>query len=326
MRPRLRLVRDDVPIRGRVVDPQGRPIAGATVRLRQIATVKDGVDLDAMLASGELDNDQTAAWYGDYNDAIWPGGHGTPGRPTPTAGSRSRGVGRDRIAALEIRGPDAGGWHALRDGPAGQDAAEAPPAADAAEPGHDVHAAAPPSPRLVGATFEHIVGPTKPIVGVVRSKATGQPVEGIRVFGRRGRPGRRSRPGPTPRAASASSACPRARSIRSPPTKDTGPSIPSSAPGSRSPTPRGSSRSRRRSSCPGASIVTGRLIDPATGRPVRPGQVSYFKLPTNPNAGDGNQRPNEPDRPDLPADRPARRGDDLCRRPAARTSPTPAPG
>ena len=51
----LRLVRDDVPIRGRVVDPQGRPIAGATVRLRQIATVKDGADLDAMLASGELE-------------------------------------------------------------------------------------------------------------------------------------------------------------------------------------------------------------------------------------------------------------------------------
>ena len=61
----LRLVRDDVPIRGRVVDPQGRPIAGATVRLCRIGAVKAGADLDAMLASGELDDEQTRRWYGD---------------------------------------------------------------------------------------------------------------------------------------------------------------------------------------------------------------------------------------------------------------------
>ena len=29
----LRLVKDDVPIRGRVIDIQGRPVAGATVQL-----------------------------------------------------------------------------------------------------------------------------------------------------------------------------------------------------------------------------------------------------------------------------------------------------
>ena len=36
----LRLVRDDVPIRGRVVDPQGRPVAGVTVRLRQVGAIE----------------------------------------------------------------------------------------------------------------------------------------------------------------------------------------------------------------------------------------------------------------------------------------------
>src|SRR5262249_9085601 len=41
----------------------------------------------------------------------------------------------------------------------------------------------PPKPALLGATFEHIVGPTKPITGVVRSKATGRPIEGALVAG-----------------------------------------------------------------------------------------------------------------------------------------------
>ena len=60
----LRLVRDDVPIRGRVLDTQGRPVAGATVQLRRIGVVKQGVDLDAMLASGECDHNLVSGWYG----------------------------------------------------------------------------------------------------------------------------------------------------------------------------------------------------------------------------------------------------------------------
>ena len=53
----LRLVRDDVPVRGRVLDSQGRPVAGVVVRIRAIWEVNDGVDLDAMLASGAVDEE-----------------------------------------------------------------------------------------------------------------------------------------------------------------------------------------------------------------------------------------------------------------------------
>ena len=133
----LSLVRDDVPIRGRVVDPQGRPIEGATVRLCQVGATRAGVDLDAMLASGELSNDLTGPWYGDYHGKTWPGGRNTW---TTDADGRFEVRGRrprpHRLA--EYRGPDAGGGHALCDGPAGEDPAEAPPAADAPESGHDV--------------------------------------------------------------------------------------------------------------------------------------------------------------------------------------------
>ena len=99
----LRLVRDDVPVRGRVLDSQGRPVAGVVVRIRAIWEVNDGVDLDAMLASGAVDENmsQMARRYGDALGSaapawqadpapLWPGA-GTPGPPAPTVGSRSGG-------------------------------------------------------------------------------------------------------------------------------------------------------------------------------------------------------------------------------------------
>ena len=102
----LRLVRDDVPVRGRVVDSQGRPVAGVVVRIRAIWEVNDGVDLDAMLASGAVDEEnmfQMAHRYGDslgWATPTWRAdprpsgpGAGTPGPPAPTVGSRSRGSG-----------------------------------------------------------------------------------------------------------------------------------------------------------------------------------------------------------------------------------------
>ena len=111
----LRLVRDDVPVRGRVLDSQGRPVAGVVVRVRAIWEVNDGVDLDAMLASGAVDEDmlrcapvRRLARLGDPDLAsgpapLWPGG-----RNTWTTGADGRfevrGIGRDRIARLEFHG------------------------------------------------------------------------------------------------------------------------------------------------------------------------------------------------------------------------------
>ena len=113
----LRLVRDDVPVRGRVLDSQGRPVAGVVVRIRAIWEVNDGVDLDAMLASGAVDEEnmfQIARRYGDSLGwatptwradpaPLWPGG-----RNTWTTGADGRfevqGIGRDRIARLEFHG------------------------------------------------------------------------------------------------------------------------------------------------------------------------------------------------------------------------------
>ena len=113
----LRLVRDDVPVRGRVLDSQGRPVAGVVVRIRAIWEVNDGVDLDAMLASGAVDEETCLRWRAGTETSLgsatptwradptplWPGG-----RNAWTTGADGRfevrGIGRDRIARLEFHG------------------------------------------------------------------------------------------------------------------------------------------------------------------------------------------------------------------------------
>ena len=102
----LRLARDDQPIRGRVLDSQGRAVAGATVRVAFLGLTRDGVDLDALLASGKLD------WDGSmvptirrpfWSSPTWIGGDGAV-----NTGADGRfelqGLGRDRVALLEIEG------------------------------------------------------------------------------------------------------------------------------------------------------------------------------------------------------------------------------
>jgi hypothetical protein len=89
----LRLVRDDVPVRGRVLDSQGRPVAEVIVRARAIREIDDGTDLDAVLASGAVDEGDmfriahrygdslggsTPAWRADPTP-LWPGGRNTSG-------------------------------------------------------------------------------------------------------------------------------------------------------------------------------------------------------------------------------------------------------
>jgi RNA polymerase sigma factor (sigma-70 family) len=195
----LRLVRDDVPVRGRVLDSQGRPVAGVAVRIRAIWEVKDGVDSDAMLASGAVDENmsQMARRYGNVlgpaaptwqadPTPLWPGG-----RNAWTTGADGRfevrGIGRDRVARLEFHG---GG---VADGTLDVMArpAKAPPKArprpsmlrGAALKGREAafHGYYPQGTQLVGATFDYIASPTKPIAGVVRLKGSSKPVVGAIV-------------------------------------------------------------------------------------------------------------------------------------------------
>jgi RNA polymerase sigma factor (sigma-70 family) len=299
----LRLVRDDVPVRGRVLDSQGRPVAGVVVRVRAIWEVNGGVDLDAMLASGAVDEDmsQMARRYGDALGSVpptwqadpsplWPGG--TNSWTTGADGRfEVRGIGRDRIARLEFHG---GG---VADGTLDVMArpAKAPPRPrplpslrrELAIKDRDAafHGLYPQGTQLVGATFDYVAGPTKPITGVVRLKGSGKPAEGAIV--------RAADPGTHTAVTARTDASGRFRLDGVPKAEYYQIQL----------TPRqGIDPFLRRweifddseglkpiektiEVTPGV-IVIGRLIDKATGRTVVPADVEYTKALANPATGD----------------------------------------
>jgi RNA polymerase sigma factor (sigma-70 family) len=299
----LRLVRDDVPVRGRVLDSQGRPVAGVAVRIRAILEVNDGVDLDAMLASGAVDENmsQMARRFGDVlgpaaptwqadPTPLWPGG-----RNAWTTGADGRfevqGIGRDRIARLEFHG---GG---VADGTLDVMArpAKAPPKARPLpsmrrEMGLKGREAAflgyyPQGTQLVGATFDFIAGPTKPIAGIVRLKGSGKPVEGAVV--------RAADAGTHTAVTARTDAAGRFRldgvpkgdyyQIQVNPRQGINPFL---RHWEIIDDTEGTKPIEAAIEVPPGVIVTGRLIDKETGRIVPPADVEYTKAPDNVATGD----------------------------------------
>jgi RNA polymerase sigma factor (sigma-70 family) len=298
----LRLVQDDVPVRGRVLDPQGRPVAGVAVRIRAIWEFKDGVDLDAMLASGAVDEDMSrmARQYGESLGSpaptwradpapLWPGGRN--GWMTGADGRfEVQGIGRDRIARLEFHGGVADGTLDVMARPA-----KAPPVARPLPSLHremtikDREAAFlgfyPQGTQLVGATFDYIAGPTKPITGVVRLKGSGKPVEGAIVDG--------ADPGTHTRVTARTDAAGRFRLDGVPkagfyrigvmPRHGIDPFLHAEKIIEDT---EGLKPIEAVIEVPPGVIVTGRLIDRTTGRTITPADVEYTKARDNVATGD----------------------------------------
>jgi 5-hydroxyisourate hydrolase-like protein (transthyretin family) len=164
----LRLVADDVPLSGRVLDLEGKPIAGVTIRVLRVGKMPGDTDLKSW-----LDKNIEMRRKGTYlnEDGLEVIEAHLPDLPAPTGTAadgtfRLTGFGRDRVVRLNIEGPTIvwrKAWAITRPGPArgfipGRD-------------GWDVYAA----------RFEYAAGPCKPIIGTVREKGTGKPLAGIRV-------------------------------------------------------------------------------------------------------------------------------------------------
>ena len=107
----IRLVPDDVPITGRLVDLEGRPVAGASVRVDSLWTAASAAAVDGWLKaleSGPVDGDRPRSHY-------FPISQECPGIEAPVAAARATtdsdgrfrlsGLGRDRMAILDITGP-----------------------------------------------------------------------------------------------------------------------------------------------------------------------------------------------------------------------------
>ena len=167
----VRLARDDVPITGRVLDLEGRPIRGATIRPVVLMTTPDE-DLTPWLRAIQ---DGKRFHHKDVLTKqliVLPQGIAGFARTVTTDGDgrfRLTGIGKERALMVMIGGPKVEMEFAVlltRPGPKFQ-------VYD--NPSTDTKFTA------YGASFDHVAAPAKPIAGVVRDKDTGKPLAGVRV-------------------------------------------------------------------------------------------------------------------------------------------------
>jgi RNA polymerase sigma factor (sigma-70 family) len=165
----IKLIKD-VPIEGRVLDLEGKPVAGVSVRVRSYH-LRDG-DLkgwvEALQAKQEVHGPHFS--LGSLNPAYQLG----LARPVVSGADgifRLTGVGEERVVTLRFEGP--------------------------AIATSEVYVVTRPCPTVVlprnkerpragnyvyhGPTFEHVVALAMPIVGSVRARDTGQPLAGVTV-------------------------------------------------------------------------------------------------------------------------------------------------
>jgi RNA polymerase sigma factor (sigma-70 family) len=155
----LRLVKDDVPIKGRILDLEGKPVANVTVRVLDLHQA----DLDGWLAGQKRGRN-------DYPKDIEPAALDMPVQAVSGADGlfQLHGLGRERLVYLLIEGDTVERvhcWGLTRDGKT-LDLHK-----DSSKGGEPIYPA----------TFDHIAAPTKLIVGTVRDKNTGKPLAGIVV-------------------------------------------------------------------------------------------------------------------------------------------------
>jgi RNA polymerase sigma factor (sigma-70 family) len=138
----LRLIRDDVPIEGRLIGLEGRPLLGIEVRTLRVEDSANPMHI-----------------YGA------PSGYFRSAKTDGDGRFRLTGIGRDRRVVLGIAGPGI-----QRDGlqvETGSFPKDRPPQYK----GYPVH----------GAKFEHPCKPGKSISGVVRDRDSGAPIPGVAV-------------------------------------------------------------------------------------------------------------------------------------------------
>ncbi|OJW26733.1 MAG: hypothetical protein BGO49_18330 [Planctomycetales bacterium 71-10] len=164
----LRLARDDVPIRGRLVDREGRPVAGARVVATTIQGHSSGTLEGVLQAFGRPGG---PAGSFTFRENV-PG----PYAVAPTVSDADgrfvvRGVGRDRTASLAVSGPGVAitSIHV---------AAREMPALELRPPSFWEERR---DTLLHGATFEVALDPGAEVVGTVTDEATGLPVAGATV-------------------------------------------------------------------------------------------------------------------------------------------------
>jgi RNA polymerase sigma factor (sigma-70 family) len=176
----LRLPKDDVPVTGRIVNLEGKPVAGATITVTGIKSPPGGSLtpwLDAVKTRTNADGSRLDYQYlpGFFADGLYrlfpPVTTGADGRFT------IRGVGRERAVTLLIEGPTIETKEINVLTRAGLPTLTLPSYRQAPEFGSLLYYAA---------RFDHPAAPCRPVSGVVRERRTGKPLAGATVRAERG--------------------------------------------------------------------------------------------------------------------------------------------
>lgn len=167
----LKLVTDDVPVAGKIVDPLGQPVAGATVSVGGIWIPK-AEDLTPWLKAIEEGEDYDIVVLKMMDRDVYPGK--VMGAAITKGDGTFRlaaGIGRERLVSIQIAGPGIVSERIFvrtRPGPM----LSVP---------HLVESPGAGTFRFFGSTFEFAARPSIPIVGCVRDKATSKPVAGVSI-------------------------------------------------------------------------------------------------------------------------------------------------
>jgi RNA polymerase sigma factor (sigma-70 family) len=177
----LRLVKDDVPIRGRVLNLEGKPVAGVRVRVNDLDPLnaaslympKKG-DLTAWIAAlkankrdpWDLETTYLTELYSRAFDLLFP-----PVTTDVDGRFQMHGIGGERLVCLRLEGP----MIATQLVNVMTRASEkiCLPLSRYSPSGQFI--------TYYGADFEVLAEPTKPVVGIVRDKDTGKPLAGVTV-------------------------------------------------------------------------------------------------------------------------------------------------
>jgi RNA polymerase sigma factor (sigma-70 family) len=151
---------EDLPVSGRILDQDGRPIVGAKVRLLEVMSDSEAGLMEFLRGDNRTWYPQT--WKGTFPEQ-------PPSVATDADGRfQLTGVGRSRMIHLALEGPTV--WHTSFN------AITLPPTS------------IPPGWRNSSATVEYRASPSQSIRGVVRDKVTGRPVGGVSVLARKDDP------------------------------------------------------------------------------------------------------------------------------------------
>lgn len=272
----LRLTKDDVPIEGRIVDLQGQPVPGATIHVESLKQPLAN-DLDGFLkafaenkAPTQTEHDLLTTWhFGPEAPEIFP-----VVRTGDDGAFVLKGVGRERVVTLRLEGPKIETNTVnvrTRIGPM----FPVPYWGPLPSPGYPNY----------GASFDHVVGPTAPIAGVIRDRDTGKPIAGVVVREEQ----RSALHYPRAPLQSTSDANGRYTLVGLPVGRKRELEIlsPDDMPYPRTPryVPKGLAPVTLDFALKRGVFVRGRLFDKATGKPV-PGYVEYYALDTNANLAD----------------------------------------